>query len=461
MAAQYKTKCPHCGSQFRISQEHLKQANGAVRCGSCLKVFQATENLVREAPAKAPARAPAKAPAKATPKPAAAKPETPKAAPPESWSLPDDKPAAPEKPASRWTLDEAPASEDSSSLDKDFDDDAVTREEYKGNDTRVSLGSTELSDSLMNLGEDDDERLVEENFSDMAGAGRGGGDHDGDESWAEKLLEELEEPAARAPATADEMVMEASEEELAEKRESEEKRRRKKEKLSQAAPAGDDIADWADEADDFFSGFDDDGGSAGLDTDGGLSAIELPEVDQAPSRASIARPNINMPEVNMGEMIKWAALSLVALLVLGLQYLAFNFDELARTPQWRSLYATACGTLGCALPNPSNVDQLRGSNLVIRSHPQVTGALVVDVIVFNEAAYEQPFPLLELGFASLQGVPVASRRFAPDEYLHGELEGMTRMPRGVPVHISFEIMDPGPDAVNYTLRFFPTASQGS
>ena len=71
MAAQYKTKCPHCGAQFRIGEEHLKQANGNVRCGSCLKVFQAMDNLVREQAAKAPAtKAPAAKPAA---KPAASK----------------------------------------------------------------------------------------------------------------------------------------------------------------------------------------------------------------------------------------------------------------------------------------------------------------------------------------------------------------------------------------------------
>ncbi|WP_156495662.1 MJ0042-type zinc finger domain-containing protein, partial [Alcanivorax sp. HI0033] len=25
MAAQYKTRCPHCAAQFKITEEHLKQ----------------------------------------------------------------------------------------------------------------------------------------------------------------------------------------------------------------------------------------------------------------------------------------------------------------------------------------------------------------------------------------------------------------------------------------------------
>ena len=46
MATQYKTRCPHCAAQFKITDEHLKQARGAVRCGSCLQIFQANDYLV-------------------------------------------------------------------------------------------------------------------------------------------------------------------------------------------------------------------------------------------------------------------------------------------------------------------------------------------------------------------------------------------------------------------------------
>ena len=75
----------------------------------------------------------------------------------------------------------------------------------------------------------------------------------------------------------------------------------------------------------------------------------------------------------------------------------------------------------------------------------------------NEADYPQPFPDLELTFSSLDEEPLASRRFTPDEYRAGELEDRDLMPPDVPVHVSFEILDPGPDAVNYSLRFHPPA----
>jgi predicted Zn finger-like uncharacterized protein len=41
------TQCPHCQTCFRISEAHLKVANGKVRCGSCQEVFDATDHLFK------------------------------------------------------------------------------------------------------------------------------------------------------------------------------------------------------------------------------------------------------------------------------------------------------------------------------------------------------------------------------------------------------------------------------
>ncbi len=39
------TQCPHCQAFFQVSAEHLKAADGDVRCGQCLTVFNALSNL--------------------------------------------------------------------------------------------------------------------------------------------------------------------------------------------------------------------------------------------------------------------------------------------------------------------------------------------------------------------------------------------------------------------------------
>jgi predicted Zn finger-like uncharacterized protein len=44
------TRCPKCGTAFRVTPSQLQSAKGAVRCGSCLNVFKAQEYLVASSP---------------------------------------------------------------------------------------------------------------------------------------------------------------------------------------------------------------------------------------------------------------------------------------------------------------------------------------------------------------------------------------------------------------------------
>ncbi|MDQ4350479.1 zinc-ribbon domain-containing protein, partial [Pseudomonas aeruginosa] len=44
------TQCPHCSTSFRVNDAQLGAANGAVRCGTCLKVFNALQHQVGGAP---------------------------------------------------------------------------------------------------------------------------------------------------------------------------------------------------------------------------------------------------------------------------------------------------------------------------------------------------------------------------------------------------------------------------
>lgn len=40
------TRCPNCGSTFNVSRRQLESSGGRARCGSCLRVFPAGDNLV-------------------------------------------------------------------------------------------------------------------------------------------------------------------------------------------------------------------------------------------------------------------------------------------------------------------------------------------------------------------------------------------------------------------------------
>ncbi|WP_304641179.1 MJ0042-type zinc finger domain-containing protein, partial [Pseudomonas sp.] len=57
------TQCPYCQTRFRLSQQHLAAAAGNVRCGACLKVFNASLTPLPEENPPPAASAPSTAPA--------------------------------------------------------------------------------------------------------------------------------------------------------------------------------------------------------------------------------------------------------------------------------------------------------------------------------------------------------------------------------------------------------------
>jgi len=146
MAALYKTQCPHCAAQFRISDQHLKQAKGAVRCGSCLLIFQADQHLVEVPEGK-------------TNPPIRTAPTTDTAR--NNWQRIDfsqniEHQATAEKPS-------------------------PSASELEFSDSFLALTSDNYSDSFQ-----------KEDFSDMQGA-VASATTSNDDAWAEALLRELEE----------------------------------------------------------------------------------------------------------------------------------------------------------------------------------------------------------------------------------------------------------------------------
>ena len=73
MTDSFVTQCPHCHTSFRVSHAQLSVARGVVRCGSCLQVFNAAQQLLEQRTAKtvAPPLAPLATPAVDTPPPRA------------------------------------------------------------------------------------------------------------------------------------------------------------------------------------------------------------------------------------------------------------------------------------------------------------------------------------------------------------------------------------------------------
>ena len=144
---------------------------------------------------------------------------------------------------------------------------------------------------------------------------------------------------------------------------------------------------------------------------------------------------------------------LIGLSALVAEIFWFQFEGWSRDPAIRPIYSVACGWLDCQLPVLRDVKKMSTRNLVVRSHPDLSGALIVDAVIVNGAEFTQPFPVLYLRFTSIDGNLVAGRHFQPAEYLSGELLGSTQMAPLTPIRIELQIEDPGSEAVNYFLNF--------
>jgi hypothetical protein len=145
----------------------------------------------------------------------------------------------------------------------------------------------------------------------------------------------------------------------------------------------------------------------------------------------------------------WPSLSALALFIMILQLAWLKFDYFSRVEPYRTAYLSLCPVFGCTLPALVDTKQIKAYNLLVRDHPDIENALLVDAIILNKAPFEQPFPDLVLAFSDMNDKPVASRRFKPEEYLGGELAGREFMPKETPIRLTLDLVDPGPDAVNY------------
>ncbi len=151
----------------------------------------------------------------------------------------------------------------------------------------------------------------------------------------------------------------------------------------------------------------------------------------------------------------WSSLTLALVTIIFLQYLVFNKNRLSLEPNYRSFYLTLCQYLNCSLPPFVDTAQIKSMELIIRKHSQKKGVLIMDAIIINESVHPQAFPLIELEFTDLNETPIAGRVIRPHEYLGGELTGTRDMPSNRPIRLGLEIIDPGQEAVNYSLTFLP------
>lgn len=428
MTDSFVTQCPHCQTSFRVSHAQLSVARGVVRCGACLQVFNAARQLLEQRTASEP-QVIATQP---EPEPATSSPETPARPVPESRSATVEE----EDPwqVSELDLDNLNLDEELARLEKRdgqprsayalpaarSEETSLTARRDTAQSDEAAWVSTVHNDEVEQLPElhaevvtdPEPERQARNPVDDQRTEPSLGTAHDEDED------ERSEPPFGPHVGTGGEKSAKtgrwsARDDEDMDEDEPEQDARGKR---ARNEPA---VRDHA-----------------------------LLELSDDPLQLDWKRP-----KPRWGRRLAWGLLILLALIGLAGQYIWYHFDQLARQDQYRPWFQQLCPQLGCKVPSKVEISLLKSSNLVVRSHPEFQGALVVDAIIYNRASFSQPFPLLELRFADTGGQLIASRRFKPSEYLSGEMAGKEEMPPQTPIHIALDILDPGAKAVNYSLYF--------
>lgn len=151
--------------------------------------------------------------------------------------------------------------------------------------------------------------------------------------------------------------------------------------------------------------------------------------------------------------VGWLLLMTVLLAGLVTQLVLFNKDMLLRDPRVRDLLAGLCARVACELPVVRDPEQLRSTFIEVSPHPDYESMLLVRFGIFNAALYAQPHPSVDLSFSNTQQQAVAGRRFYPGHYLDASLLPRLTIPAGSEIQGTLEILDPGPEAINYTIEF--------
>ena len=150
----------------------------------------------------------------------------------------------------------------------------------------------------------------------------------------------------------------------------------------------------------------------------------------------------------------WALLAVALMAVLAGQYLLAHRFELAVYPELRPLLGGLCRVAGCELPPRRALERIRLLGHSVYTHPTRDHALRIRARLVNRADFPQPWPVVEITFADLQGRPVASRRFTPDEYLPDATERPPLMPPGRSFPLVLDVVDPGPRALAFEFHFY-------
>jgi len=157
---------------------------------------------------------------------------------------------------------------------------------------------------------------------------------------------------------------------------------------------------------------------------------------------------------NYRSMLTWGGLSILMMIIFLGQAIYFKHNELGQISQFRPWVEMFCKHASCELSLQADIAKIELLGQDIRTHPKNDGALLVSATIINNASFTQPYPGLQLSFSDINGVKVATRNFLPKDYLPSKYSRKKGMESNIPIQLELELIDPGKSAVNFEFDFF-------
>lgn len=480
------TRCPKCSTCFRVTDRHLAIAKGKVRCGKCQLVFNATENAIDDLPTNPtssqtintprPSVAPTakteikkivtSAPTQAG-KVAAITPTKNKIEKPtQAADVKKEKATAVPSPKVAPPLYKANATMVADDLNNEFKDIDLDRPSVKKNsidddddffDNNFDLDAAidELTEHADEITYDHDITDRKETTSTIETEPSSPEEKQGDNVFTTDAYD-----ATNAASVADilnemegQLTLDIPEPD--------------KEIIKEKYNADDEIEDITPEKEEeLFDDFDTD-----IFEDSNIEEdiiIEETSLDKD-KEAKIGvhsddyevplqlRDDIESLQASSGRRL-YPALKftfVIFLLALSFTQLAYfrSHELVSIIPSSRPFLEQVCENIGCQYSGPSDTKQIQLQSRDVRLHPKEKKALLISAVMINNAYFAQPYPDIHIRLSDISGNIVAERIFNAKTYMGKHNNPFLLMRSKTPVHINFEVVDPGKDAINFEFTF--------
>lgn len=463
------TRCPQCGTMFRVSLAQLQAAAGEVRCGACLHTFNAIDFvvapellLIRPAQTSAPTSTTA---------------DMEQAIEQMLGDL-DDEPI--EDPESlEQSLEEALAAEglgdldveqevapeasdqdnalsleamlDSASgttlLDKEMVTDTLSTKDVPDNTQDVSEEATSLDPTEERASVASEEPCVtdaEIEVADVSGTNDWIDEHPEPLTSAEPFLTSTEAHISEAFSTSPDDRHEEPSDSLSED-----------DALFNdvaAAPLSEDEHGHSDDVRDENTTVPEADNSPLSDTKASdpALAILMEDLELIPDNAPETDITDDTPANASASSSPWLTIGIVVMaLLLAGQWLRHTWPKWERQPEHRSWMQAICDVVGCSLPPLVDVEKMVVLNHVLTQRAEHKKQWRFDLQLRNDAPFAQPFPDIELTVLDRDGQVLAARRFTPKEYAPA---APRLLPSGQTAHIGFDLAIALPDVPSYEIR---------